>query len=76
MSVFQWLPYLAYTQLDRRERYLMEEVEADRKLSLEKLLKSGVPLERLGMEKSPSAEDIILQHEAWQQQKQLSRGCG
>ena len=63
--------YLAYTQLDRRERYLMEEVEVDRKLSLEKLLKSGVPLERLGMEKSPSAEDIVLQHEAWQQQKQL-----
>lgn len=47
MSVFQWLPYLAYTQLDRRERYLMEEVEADRKLSLEKLLKGGVLLEKL-----------------------------
>lgn len=63
--------YLAYTQLDRRERYLMEEVEADRKLSLDRLLKNGVPLERLGMEKSPSAEDIVLQHEAWQQQEQL-----
>lgn len=63
--------YLAYTQLDRRERYLMEEVEVDRKLSLEKLLKSGVPLERLGMEKSPSAEDIVLQNEAWQQREQL-----
>lgn len=63
--------YLAYTQLDRRERYLMEEVEADKKLSLDRLLKNGVPLERLGMEKSPSAEDIVLQHEAWQQQEQL-----
>lgn len=63
--------YLAYTQLDRRERYLMEEVEADRKLSLDRLLKNGVPLERLGMEKSPSAEDIVLQNEAWQQQEQL-----
>ena len=63
--------YLAYTQLDRRERYLMEEVETDKKLSLDRLLKSGVPLEKLGMEKSPSAEDIVLQHEAWQQKKQL-----
>ena len=63
--------YLAYTQLDRRERYLMEEVEADRKLSLDRLLKNGVPLERLRMEKSPSAEDIVLQNEAWQQQEQL-----
>ena len=42
--------YLAYTQLDRRERYLMEEVETDKKLSLDRLLKSGVPLEKLGME--------------------------
>lgn len=63
--------YLAYTQLDRRERYLMEEVETDKKLSLDRLLKSGVPLEKLGMKKSPSAEDIVLQHEAWQQQEQL-----
>ena len=63
--------YLAYTQLDRRERYLMEEVETDKKLSLDRLLKSGVPLEKLGMEKSPSAEDIVLQNEAWQQQEQL-----
>ena len=31
--------YLAYTQLDRRERYLMEEVETDKKLSLDRLLK-------------------------------------
>lgn len=63
--------YLAYTQIDRRERYLMEEVETSKKLSLDKLLESGVPLERLGMERSPSAEDIVLQHEAWHQQEQL-----
>lgn len=63
--------YLAYTQLDRRERYLMEEAEADKKLSLDRLLKNGVPLERLGMEMSPSAEDVVLQYEAWQQQEQL-----
>lgn len=63
--------YLAYTQLDRRERYLMEEVETDKKLSLDRLLKNGVPLERLGMEMSPSAEDVVLQYEAWQQQEQL-----
>ena len=63
--------YLAYTQLDRRARYLMEEAEADKKLSLDRLLKNGVPLERLGMEMSPSAEDVVLQYEAWQQQEQL-----
>ena len=49
----------------------MEEAEVDKKLSLDRLLKNGVPLERLGMEMSPSAEDVVLQYEAWQQQEQL-----
>lgn len=40
--------YLAYTQLDRRERYLMEEVETDKKLSLDRLLKSGSALRETG----------------------------
>ena len=45
--------YLAYSQADRRERYVREEVEPGRLLSLDKLLEDEVPLEPLGVELSP-----------------------
>lgn len=55
--------FLAYSQADRRERYVMEEVEPVKKLSLDKLLKDGVPLEKLGVEPESSAEDRVLERE-------------
>ena len=36
--------FLAYSQADRRERYIAEEVEPGRVLSLERLMEDGVPL--------------------------------
>lgn len=55
--------YLAYAQADRRERYVREEMEAGKLLSLDKLLEDEVPLESLGVELGPSAEDATLERE-------------
>lgn len=55
--------YLAYSQADRRERYVREEMEAGRLLSLDKLLEDDVPLELLGVELEPSAEDTTMEQE-------------
>lgn len=55
--------YLAYSQADRRERYVREEMEAGKLLSLDKLLEDEVPLEPLGVELAPSAEDTTMEQE-------------
>lgn len=55
--------YLAYSQADRRERYVREEMESGKLLSLDKLLEDEVPLEPLGVEMSPSAEDTAVERE-------------
>lgn len=55
--------FVAYSQSDRRERYISEEVEPGKVLSLEKLQADGVPLEALGVELGGSAEDILLEKE-------------
>ena len=55
--------FLAYSQSDRRERYITEEVEPGKLLSLEKLQADGVPLEALGVELGNSAEDMVLEEE-------------
>lgn len=55
--------YLAYSQADRRERYVREEMESGKLLSLDKLLEDEVPLEPLGVEMSPSAEDTVAERE-------------
>ncbi|EOS66252.1 sigma-70 family RNA polymerase sigma factor [Oscillibacter sp. 1-3] len=55
--------FLAYSQADRRERYIAEEVEPGRVLSLERLMEDGVPLAKLGIEQEPSAESIVLEGE-------------
>lgn len=52
--------FLAYSQMERRERYIAEEVEPGKLLSLEKLIEDNVPLELLGIEPEESAEDIAL----------------
>ena len=56
--------FLAYSQSDRREWYIMEEVEPGKMLSLDKFLEDGIPLEKLGVEPESSAEDVALEHEA------------
>ena len=55
--------FLADSQADRRERYIAEEVEPGRVLSLERLMEDGVPLVELGIEQEPSAENIVLEGE-------------
>lgn len=55
--------YRAYSQADRRERYVREEMEAGKLLSLDKLLEDDVPLEPLGVDLAPSAEDTTLEQE-------------
>ena len=55
--------YRAYAQADRRERYVREEMEAGKLLSLDKLLEDEVPLEPLGVELAPSAEDTTMEQE-------------
>lgn len=55
--------YQAYAQADRRERYVREEMEAGKLLSLDKLLEDDVPLEPLGVDLVPSAEDTTLEQE-------------
>ncbi len=55
--------YHAYSQADRRERYVREEMEAGKLLSLDKLLEDDVPLEPLGVDLAPSAEDTTLEQE-------------
>ena len=53
--------FLAYSQAERRERYITEEVEPGMVLSWEKLLEDGVPLESLGIEPEESTEDTVLE---------------
>ena len=55
--------YRAYSQADRRERYVREEMEAGKLLSLDKLLEDDVPLEPLGVDLVPSAEATTLEQE-------------
>lgn len=62
--------YQAYSQADRRERYVREEVEPGKILSLENLLEDEVPLEKLGVEMSPSAEETMLGQEGIRQTEQ------
>ncbi len=55
--------FLAYSQAERRERYIAEEVEQGLVLSLDKLIEDGVPLQKLGVEPVESAEDSVVELE-------------
>lgn len=55
--------YQVYSQTDRRERYITEEVEPGMILSLDKLLEDEIPLETLGVELEDSAESLVLERE-------------
>lgn len=55
--------FLAYSQAERRERYIAEEVEPGLVLSLDKLIEDRVPLQKLGIEPIDSAEDSVVELE-------------
>lgn len=55
--------FLAYSQAERRERYIVEELEPGKILSLDKLLEDQIPLDELGVEQEPSTEAAVLSQE-------------
>ena len=56
--------FSAYARMDRRERYLSEDVPAGgQQLSLEQMAEDGVLPDYVGEEMSPSAEDCCLRQE-------------
>ena len=69
--------FLAYSQADRRERYILEECKPGRILSLDKLLEDEVPLEALGIKPERSAESVALERadllESTKQRSRLAR---
>jgi len=54
--------FLAYSQADRRERYIKES-ERGKVVSLDRLLADGAPLQKLGIEPIESAEDATIAFE-------------
>lgn len=52
--------YLAYSRAERRERYLSEDIEKDKVLSLEQMRTDNVSPGCIGMRCEPSAEDVWL----------------
>ena len=55
--------YLAYSQMDRRERYLTEDAPSGKLLSLDQMKDDGVQLDYVGTDATPSAEDSFLETE-------------
>ena len=53
--------FLAYSQMDRRERYLLEENGVNKELSLEQMSQDRVQLSYVGAEMAPSAEELLLE---------------
>ena len=52
--------FLAYSQMDRRERYFFEENGVNKELSLEQMSQDRVQLSYVGAEMAPSAEELLL----------------
>ena len=57
--------FRVYSQMDRRERYLEEQVwkSGMREVSLEYLKEQGIPLNLYAGDNTPSAEDVVLKKE-------------
>ena len=57
--------FRAYSQMDRRERYLEEQVwkSGMREVSLEYLKEQGISLNLYAGDNTPSAEDVVLEKE-------------
>ena len=56
--------FAAYAQMDRRERYLSEDLPTGKVLSLEQMAEDGVLPDYVGAETAPSAEDCVLARES------------
>lgn len=65
--------FLVYSQADRRERYIADEVEPGKLISLEKLMEDHVPLEQLGVECVESAEESLLKKERMRERSDQKR---
>ena len=61
--------FQAYAQMDRKERYQIEQLEAHPQASLEQLAESFVPIERYMRRCERSAEAISIQKEDQQEQQ-------
>lgn len=59
--------YLAYSQMERRERYILDEMEVEQKLSLESFEGDDMKLEFLTEEHVSSAEEILIEEETEQE---------
>ena len=56
--------FVAYTRMDRRERYLTEDTpSSNQQLSLEQMAEDGILPDYVGAETTPSAEDCCLRRE-------------
>ena len=55
--------FAAYAQMDRRERYLSEDLPTGKVLSLEQMAEDGVLPDYVGAETAPSAEDCCFARE-------------
>ena len=55
--------YLAYSQADRRERYVREEQFSGKLLSLEQMAEDDLLPDYVGAEAAPSAEEVALERE-------------
>lgn len=55
--------FAAYAQVDRRARYVGEDIPAQHELSLEQFEEEGVSLEKLIRETAPSAEEWFVEQE-------------
>lgn len=53
--------FLAYSQMDRRERYFFEENGVNKELSLEQMSQDRVQLSYVGTEMTPSVEELLLE---------------
>lgn len=68
--------FLAYSQADRRERYIEDEVEPGKLVSLEKLMEDHLPLERCGVSPVESAEEELIQLEEMELWMRRQRNLG
>ena len=65
--------FLAYSQMDRRERYLSEDTTSGKVLSLDQMAEDDVHMDYVGAEVSPSAEECCLELEdkrIWRERRQ------
>ena len=65
--------FLAYSQADRRERYLSEDTAADKLLSLEQIAEDEVQPDYICMHLTSSAEDEFLEAETAEERERMKQ---